>query len=109
VLSAGVPLLGSSGFDYVYIPVVSTLGVVLLGLVLRWSHSRTPRGSRVADPSQGLLIGVAAAAPAEAERIRQLLTEAGLRTTSRQVGSRQQVLVWPDDVDTALRVLSEHR
>ncbi len=111
MLLAGVPLVGSSGIDYVYIPLVSAVVVGLLGLVLRWSmQTRSRRGSaRVADPTQGLLIGVLSASHGEAERIRRLLTDRGIRATSRSMGSRRQVLVWPDDVDTALRLVSADR
>lgn len=111
VLLAGIPLLGTSGLDYVYIPLVSTLVVVALGLILRWSmQARSRRGaSRVADPSQGLLIGVVSTTPDEAERIRRLLTDGGVRATSRSLASRRQVLVWPDDVDTALRLVAADR
>ena len=111
VTAAGVPLVGTSGADYVYIPLVSGIVVLLLGAVLRWStQGRTGRsGSRVADPAQGLLIGVVATTPPEAERIARLLTGAGLRTTSRAVASRRQVLVWPEDVDAALRIVADDR
>ncbi len=105
---AGIPLVGSSGIDYVYLPLVSAVVVGVLALVLRWSmQSRSRRGgSRVADPAQGLLIGVVSASPDEAERIRRLLTDGGLRATSRPLASRRQVLVWPDDVDAALRLVA---
>lgn len=104
--------MGSSGSDYLYIPIVSALGVLALGLVLRWStQSRSRRGgSRVADPAaQGLLIGVVSTSADEAERIRRLLADAGLRATSRPVASRRQVLVWPDDVDAALHIVAADR
>lgn len=106
---AGVPLVGSSGIDYVYIPLISAVGVVVLGLVLRWSRQPGSRrsGSRVADPDQGLLIGVVStSSPAEAERVHELLTTAGVRAATRPVASRRQVLVWPDDVDAALRLIA---
>ena len=108
---AGIPLVGSSGIDYIYIPLVSAVVVGALGLMLRWSmQSRSRRGAaRVADPSQGLLIGVVSAGPDEAERIRRLLTDSGLRATSRPLSSRRQVLVWPGDVDAALRLVAADR
>ncbi len=108
---AGVPLVGTSGADYVYIPLVSGLVVLLLGACLRWSmQGRSPRsGSRVADPAQGLLIGVVSTTSSEAERITGLLAGAGLRATSRAVASRRQVLVWPEDVDAALRIVADDR
>ena len=111
VPSAGVPLVGMSGIDYVYIPVISAVVVALLGLLLRWSRQPvTARaGSRVADKTQGLLIGLVSAHPEEAERVCDLLTSAGVRTTSRPVASRRQVLVWPDDLDTALRLIHDDR
>lgn len=111
LLAAGVPLVGTSWIDYVYLPLVSAVAVLLLGGVLRWSMQPGSGrgGSRVADPSHGLLIGVVSTAPDEAERIRRLLLDAGLRATSRPVGSRRQVLVWPDDVDPALRIVTDYR
>jgi hypothetical protein len=103
--------VGSSGIDYVYIPLVSAVVVGLLGLVLRWSmQAQSRRGSsRVADPEHGLLIGVLSASDVEAERVRRLLSQEGVRATSRPQGSRRQVLVWPDDVDIALRLVSADR
>ena len=103
-------LVNGSGSDYVYIPVVVTTAVVVLALVLRWIMRPSPNhGSRVADPSQGLLIGVVATAPEEAERLRRMLVDAGVRATSRPIASRRQVLVWPDDVDQALHLIADDR
>ena len=98
-----------SGSDYVYIPVLSRLAVALLALVLRWiMRPGRRRGARVADPSQGLLIGVAGH---HAGRGRAGAPDAGRgrayaprRERSR---SRRQVLVWPDDVDRALTLIAE--
>ena len=118
MLAAGVPLVGSSWVDYVYIPLLSAAVVLVLALVLRWSmpsrsrssQSRSkPRGSRVADARQGLLIGVASTDAAEAERIRARLVAAGVHATSRPVATRTQVLVWPDDVDTAMKIVAAER
>jgi len=107
---ASVPLSGGSGFSYIYIPVVTTVVVTVLALLLRWIMGPgSRRGARVADPSQGLLIGVVATDATEAERVRQMLVDAGLRATSREVASRRQVLVWPDDVDRALQLIAEDR
>ncbi len=121
LLAARVPLVGSSWVDYVYIPLLSAAAVLVLALVLRWSmpsrpsQSRSPqsrsmgRGSRVADDRQGLLIGVASTDATEAERIRARLVAAGVHATSRPVAARTQVLVWPDDVDTALEIVAAER
>jgi hypothetical protein len=99
-----------SGLNYFYIPLVSTLVVGVLALLLRWIMRPGKRpGARVADPSQGLLIGVVATAPPEAERVRRMLVDAGVRATSRSVASRRQVLVWPDDVDRALHLIAADR
>jgi len=110
---ASVPLSPGSGSDYVYIPLLSGLAVALLALVLRWiMRPGRRRAARVSDPSQGLLIGVAATTPVEAERLRRMLLQAGVRATSREVATRRQVLVWPDDVDRALTLITaarEHR
>lgn len=107
---AAVPLSGGSGLNYLYIPLVTTVVVAVLALLLRWIMGPgSRRGARVADPSQGLLIGVVATDSTEAERVRQLLVDAGLRATSRAVASRRQVLVWPDDVDRALQLIAEDR
>jgi hypothetical protein len=54
-----------------------------------------------------LLIGVVATAPEEAERLRRMLVDAGVRATSRPIASRRQVLVWPDDVDQALHLIAD--
>ena len=68
-----VALVNDSGSDYVYIPVVVTVVVALLALMLRWIMRPGARpGARVADPSQGLLIGVLATSPQEAERVRRI-------------------------------------
>ena len=78
--------------------------------MLRWIMRPGARpGARVADPSQGLLIGVLATSPQEAERVRQMLVDAGVRATSRTVASRRQVLVWPDDLDRALHLIADDR
>lgn len=109
-MQASVPLSGGTAADYVYIPLMMVVGVGLLALVLRWMMrpGRRP-ASRVASPDQGLLIGVAATRPDEAERLRRLLVAAGVRATSRPVATRRQVLVWPDDVDRALRLIAADR
>ena len=115
MLTAGVPLVGTSWVDYVYIPLVSGAVLLVLALVLRWSMhgSRASpgrgRGSRVADERQGLLIGVASTNAADADRIRVRLVAAGLHATSRPVAARTQVLVWPDDVDRALEIVAAER
>jgi len=113
LLAAGVPLVGSSWVDYVYIPLLSAAVVLVLALVLRWSmpsRSRSRRrGSRVADDLQGLLIGVASTDATEAEWIRARLVAAGVHATSRPAAARTQVLVWPDDVDTALQIVAAER
>ena len=107
---ASVPLSPGSGIDYIYIPLISALAVGALALVLRWiMRPSGRRAARVSDPSQGLLIGVAATTPAEAERLRRLLVAAGVRATSRAVATRRQVLVWPDDVDRALLLIAAAR
>jgi hypothetical protein len=109
LVPAALPSTGS-GVDYFYIPLVSMIVVGILALVLRWIMRPGRRtGARVADPSQGLLIGVVATAPPEAERVRQMLADAGVRATSRPVASRRQVLVWPDDVDRALHLIAADR
>jgi hypothetical protein len=111
--SVAVPdlaLTNGTGADYIYIPVVTTVVVGVLALVLRWiMRPGAHRGARVSDPSQGILIGVVASAPQEAERVRQMLVDAGVRATSRPVAARRQVLVWPDDVDRALRLIADDR
>jgi len=107
---ASVPLSGGSGGDYLYIPLTITVVVALLALLLRWTMRPSRRtGARVADPAQGLLIGVVATVPDEAERLRRLLVAEGVRATSRAVASRGQVLVWPDDVDRALHLIAADR
>lgn len=110
MLQAAVPLSGTSWVDYIYIPVLGSVGVGLLALLLRWimRPGRRP-AARVSDPGQGLLIGIAATRPDEAERLRQMLLDAGVRATSRPVATRRQVLVWPDDVDRALRLIAADR
>jgi len=105
-----IPLANGSGIDYFFVPIATTVVVAVLALVLRWIMRPGQRpGARVASPSQGLLIGVVATDPREAERVRQMLLAAGIRATSKAVSSRQQVLVWPDDVDEALQLIATDR
>ena len=110
VAVSALALSNGTGSDYVYIPVVVTVVVGVLTLVLRWiMRPGAHPGARVADPSQGILIGVVATAPQEAERVRRMLVAAGVRATSRPVASRWQVLVWPEDVDRALHLIADDR
>jgi hypothetical protein len=105
-----VPLPNGAGSSYFFVPIATTIVVIVLALALRWIMRPGSRpGARVADPSQGLLIGVMATDPAEAERIRGLLLSAGIRATTKAVAARQQILVWPDDVDRALRLIAADR
>ena len=105
-----VPLPNGSGSDYFFVPIATTIVVAVLALVLRWIMRPGPRpGARVADPSQGLLIGVMATDPVEAERVRRMLLAAGIRATSKAVAARRQILVWPADVDRALHLIAADR
>ena len=89
-------------------------GLGFLVLVLRWASKRGQ--SVVAAPARrggadeyGLM--VAAAAPgtyAEGEIARRTLEDAGVRANLAMTNDGPRVMVWPDDLEQANRLLSGH-
>jgi hypothetical protein len=93
---------------------IAVLGLGFLVLVLRWASKRGQ--SVVAAPARrggtdeyGLM--VAAAAPgtyAEGEIARRTLEDAGVRANLAMTNDGPRVMVWPDDLEQANRLLSGH-
>jgi len=90
---------------------VAVAGIGFLVLVLRWASKRGQ--SLVAAPARpgraddyGLM--VAAATPsnyAEGEIARRTLEDAGVRANLAMTNDGPRVMVWPDDLERATRVL----
>lgn len=98
-------------------PLVALVAVGVLTLLSRWAfgapHRAEPRHGSTGRPDYGLLVPVATAGRRdEAETMRRLLDEAGIRGTvapDRQTPDRQprfHVLVFPDAAARAREVLA---
>jgi hypothetical protein len=101
-----------SGHFSLWAPIVAFAVIGVLVLVLRWAYSDR-KDSLLATPTQrgkptdyGLLVPVAAPQSQSAGvRARQQLEEAGIRATLTRTESGLRLLVFPDDLDAARRIL----
>lgn len=98
-------------YSYAFGPLVSLVVVLVLVLLLRWTFSRgrsvVERRARPGDEQDyGLLTAVAAPATfVEAELLRQLLLEHGIRATLAPTTAGPRVMVFDSDVAIAQEVL----
>ena len=99
-------------YSYAYGPLVAFAVVGLLVLLLRWAFSRgqslVERPVRPAEPDRyGLLTPVAAPrSVADGEALRRLRAAAGVRASLVVTSDGPRLMVWPDDVDRARRLLA---
>ncbi len=103
-----------NAFSYAFGPLFAAIPIVVLILILRWSHRRG--ASVVAAPAQpgtpdeyGLLVPVGAPATyVEGEMLRRMLEEQGVRTTLASTLDGPRLMVWPADADRARALLAKH-
>lgn len=108
-----VPSWGS--FSYAFGPLVAFALIVTFVFILRWAFGR--KESVVAAPASpgnsseyGLLVPVASPSTyIEGEVLRRQLEDAGIRANLATTLDGPRVLVWPDDVDKARRLLTRGR
>lgn len=101
-----------NSFSFAFGPLIAAALIGLLVLILRWSHSRG--ASVVAAPARqgnvdeyGLLVPVASPATfIEGEMVRKRLEDSGVRANLATTLDGPRVLVWPDDVERARRLLT---
>jgi hypothetical protein len=95
-------------------PLIAFAVVGIFVLILRWAFrsggsvvARTPRSGRVDE--YGLLVSVAAPPNyIEAEMVRRALEDAGIRATLAQTLAGPRLMVFPEDVERARRVVDQH-
>lgn len=102
----------AAGQSYLLGPLVAFLTVGVLALVLRWAYgtSRTALPPAPGDGDFGLLREVATVADqAEANALRAVLSDAGIRSTSGPAEhGRIRVMVFSSDLDHARRLAGPH-
>lgn len=108
-----VPSWGS--FSYAFGPLVAFALIAAFVVILRWAFGR--KESVVAAPASpgtsseyGLLVPVASPRTyIEGEVLRRQLEDAGIRANLATTLDGPRVLVWPDDVERARRLLTGRR
>ena len=104
--------MGGWGEPALPAPLVALCVVGVLALLLRWAFSRghslvERRPRRGSSGEYGLLARVAAPATfIEAELIRRRLVDAGLRATLAPTTEGPAVMVFPEDLEAAQRLLA---
>lgn len=104
-----------NAFSYAFGPLFAAVPIVILVLILRWSHRRG--SSVVAAPARpgtrddyGLLVPVGTPATyIEGEVQRRALEEQGIRTTLATTLEGPTLLVWPQDAERAAAFLARKR
>ena len=82
-------------------------------LILRWAFARggsvVERPARSGNPDEyGVLVAVASPSNyIEGEVLRRLLVDAGLRANLAQTNDGPRIMVWPNDVESAKRILKK--
>lgn len=108
-----VPMSPMSAWDYVFLPVATTVVIGLLALILRWAYAgRHRRG--IAKPGSagdhGLLVPMTTVRdPERAASMVAALNASGIRASLSGDAGRQLLLVWPTQVEEAWRRLAELR
>lgn len=105
----------SNSFSYAFGPIVALIGVGAMVLVLRWAYARGT--SLVAAPPKsgspdeyGLLVCVDSPSDyIQGEITRRKLEDSGIRANLAQTLDGPKIMVWPNDVDQAKRVLRERK
>lgn len=91
-------------YSFLLGPVVSVLALLMIVLICRWVFSSADRASvdAVRPPDFGLLVPVSVARTREdADMVRDLLREAGIRAGISDEGGQLQVLVFEQDLERA--------
>ena len=97
----------AGSYSFLLGPVVSILALAMIVLICRWVFSTADRASAVAvrprtEADFGLLVPVAAVdTRADADLLRELLREAGIRAGVSDEGGQLQVLVFEADLEQA--------
>ena len=96
--------LDAGSLSFLVGPAVAVLALLVIGLFLRWAFGASPATrARRRGPAAELLTPVATVSrPETAQALRAVLTEAGIRSTTRSPAPhRTDVLVFPADADRA--------
>ena len=96
--------IDAGSLHYAVGPAIALVVVGLLALFMRWAFgSDTARRRPAPPPDDGLLTRVATLSAREsAQALRAVLTDAGIRSTTRaRAAHRVEVLVFPEDADRA--------
>lgn len=98
------PMGQDHSYSFLLGPVVSVLALVMIVLICRWVFSSADRASvdAVRPPDFGLLVPVSVARTREdADMLRGLLREAGIRAGISEDDGQLQVLVFEQDLEQA--------
>lgn len=105
------PVAGTSA-SFLVGPIMAFGVVGILVLVLRWAFTSgvsvvAKRSKPGAEDEYGLLVAVASPATyVEGEILRRTLEDARVRAMLTQTLDGPRVMVWPDDVERARRILA---
>ena len=100
------------GFSSLFGPLVAMLGIGFLVLVLRWSAKRgqslvsAPAQRGRADQYGLMVVATTPSTYAEGEIARRTLEGAGVRANLAMTNDGPRLMVWPDDLERARRVLT---
>lgn len=95
-------------YSYAFGPLVAAAVLGLLVLLLRWTYKRggslvVPKGR---EDQYGMLVPVAAPGDfASGEMLRRRLEDAGIRANLASTLDGPRVMVWPEDVERAKRLI----
>ena len=102
-------------WSYLYGPIMGFAVIGLMVLILRWAFGRgtsvVERPPQAGAPTEyGLLDPVASPATyIEAELLRQRLESARIKATVAMTNDGPRLMVWPQDKDRAIELLSASR
>jgi hypothetical protein len=98
-------VLGGASYHFLAGPLTALLALGVIVLICRWVFAPPARpvpARRPAPADYGLLVAVARVPEADAERLREVLQSAGIRSTVTPHGDDERLLlVFPGDVDRA--------
>jgi hypothetical protein len=110
LLAIPIPVSGTSAGQYFLAPMFGVLAIVVLVLVLRWSHQPPKHARSAAIGDHGLLVPVVSVPQVQrAQQLAQQLSEIGIRATVSPAKGEHLVLVWPWQAQAARDRLAQHR
>ncbi len=103
-----------NAFSFLYGPLVSFGGIIILILILRWAfggrNSLVERNAQLGhETDYGLMVPVASPKNLiEGEMYRRLLIDAGLRANLTSTLDGPNLMVWPSDLSKAKEVIKQN-